>query len=135
MLSSVEKESTKEKQIELMQSYAKTHPHFKHFLHWAFFNKRKPAFSDIPPYKTNMVDITFSYIKLEKAIPMLRFFFEGPDMIPLPKKREDRLLSILEEMSWLETPVYEQLIMNKYKNPVLNKKLVKQAFPDMEDIA
>jgi hypothetical protein len=133
MISDIEAESSKDKQIKLIKSYALKYPQFKYFLRYAFFNKLNPCFSKIPDYKTNMVDITFSYVKLEKALSSLKFFFEGPDMIVHPKRRQDRLISLLEEMSWLECSLYEMLVLNNFKNSILTKELVIEALPDMEE--
>jgi hypothetical protein len=133
MISDIEAESLKDKQIKLIKSYTLKYPQFKYFLRYAFFNNLNSCFTKIPDYKTNMVDITFSYVKLEKALSSIKFFFEGPDMIVGAKKREDRLVSLLQEMSWLETPVFEMLVLNNFKNSVLTKELVIEALPEMED--
>lgn len=126
MISDIENQKTKQEQIKVLKQYSAL-PEFKLFLHYAFNNKLKPLFKEIPPYDPNMVDITFSYIKMEKALNSLKFFFDGSDAIPSEKRREDRLLSILEEMSWIESPTYEMLVLNKFKNKILTKKLITDA--------
>jgi hypothetical protein len=78
-----------------------------------------------------MADITFTYMPLEKGIQKLKFFFRGNDFIVNDKKRTDRLLSILEEMSWRETPVFEMLVMNTYTNQFITKDFVMSVLPDM----
>ena len=134
MIGHIEDQKTKQEQIQSIRTYAEKYPEFRMFLHFAFFNKLKPLFTSIPDYAPNTVDITFSYIKMEKGLQSLKFFFEGKDMIVNTKRREDRLISILEEMSWLETPIYEMLVLNKFKNKILTKKLVIEALPKMETV-
>ena len=51
------------------------------------------------------------------------------------KRKMDKLFSILQEMSWLETSLYEDLVMNKFKHKVLTKEFVLEAFPSMELVA
>ena len=59
MFGDVEAETNKQKQIELLQSYA-TNAQFVLFLRYAFFNVRKSTFTQIPLYKPNMIEPTFS---------------------------------------------------------------------------
>lgn len=131
MIADIEEDISKEERIKKIQSFAAQYPQFKLFLQYAFFNNAKPSFNSIPEYKPNMVDITFSYVKLEKGLQQLKFFFQGKDFILNNKKRTDRLLSILEEMSWLETSVFEMLVLNNYKNKILTKSLVMESLPSL----
>lgn len=131
MIADIESAPSKQEQINFIQSYHKKYPEFRYFLKYAFFNIEIPAFTKIPDYKPNMVDITFSYIKLEHAINSLKFFFIGSEMINPEKRRTDRLISILEEMSWKETSLYEMLVLNKFKNNILTKELIQEALPNM----
>lgn len=133
MIGDIEEDTTKEDRIKTIQSYAKQYPQFKLFLHYAFFNEAKSSFDVIPEYKPNMVGITFSYVKLEKGLQQLKYFFQGKDFILNNKKRTDKLLSFLEEMSWLETSTFEMLILNNYKNKILTKKLVIDALPEFAE--
>jgi hypothetical protein len=131
MIADIESASSKQEQIKQVQAYYKKYPEFKYFLKYAFFNNLEPVYRSIPNYKSNMVDLTFSYIKLENALKSLKFFFNGPDLIKSEVKRTDRLLSILEEMSWKETYIYEMLVLNKFKNKILTKKLIQEALPEL----
>jgi hypothetical protein len=133
MFGDVEAETNKQKQIELLQSYA-TNAQFVLFLRYAFFNVRKSTFTQIPLYKPNMVEPTFSYIKIENAIARLRFFFDGSDYIISHQKREDRLASILEELSWTESAQYEMLILNTFKSITVSKELILEAVPTMVEM-
>jgi len=137
MLTDIETSVVLEEKVIKLRKHA-SDPRFKLFLQWAFFNTKKPTITNIPEYKPNMVDVTFSYIKLEKAIQSLKFFFEGEYFIFSEKKRLDRMLSILEEISWIEAPYFEYLIMNKFnqfKNITLTKEFILQVIPDMKEIA
>jgi hypothetical protein len=60
----------------------------------------------------------------------LKYFFQGKHFILNNKKRTDKLLSLLEEMSWLETTTFEMLILNNYKNKILTKNIVIDALPE-----
>ena len=54
------------------------------------------------------------------------------------KKRDDKLLCILEEISWLEAPLFESLVLNNFKNYTqvyFTKEEVLEALPEMKDIA
>lgn len=119
--------------INKLKSIGNANPGFKAFIKWAYFNTKEPSFKSIPDYKPNMVDITFSYIKLEKGIMSLKYFFPGKDFIVQEKKRRDKLLTILEEMSWLETSIYEQLVLNQYKDKELPIQIVEMAFPELKE--
>lgn len=133
MLSEVELETDKQKQINLLRTYS-TNKQFILLLRYAFFNKQKCSFDTVPKYKPNMVAPTLSYIKIENAIGRLRFFFEGPDFIVPTKKREDRLASILEELSWTEAVQYEMLIMNTFESTTVSRELILEAIPDVVEI-
>jgi hypothetical protein len=131
MIADIESASSKQEQIKQVQAYYKKYPEFRYFLKYAFLNKLEPAYRKIPDYKPNMVDITFSYVKLEKALQSLKFFFNGPDLIKSEVKRTNRLISLLEEMSWKETSIYEMLVLNKFKNKILTHKLIQEALPEL----
>lgn len=138
MLQDIGSSSTKEERVQKIKTYAKTHPYFANFVRWALFNNKKPVYTNIPDYKPNMVDIGLSYIKLEKALSYLKYFFEGPEFIRDQKKRDDKLLTVLEEISWLEAPLFESLVLNQFKNYTIvyfTKEEVLEALPDMKDIA
>lgn len=138
MLQDIGSSSSKEERVQKIKTYSVTHPHFVQFLRWAFFNTKKPIYENIPDYSPHMVDIGLSYIKLEKAVGSLKYFFEGPEFIENPKKRNDKLLSILEEISWLEAPLFESLVLNQFKNYTIvycTKEEVLEALPEMKDIA
>lgn len=122
-----------EGKINKLKSIGNAEARFKAFIKWAYFNTKQPSFTSIPDYKPNMVDITFSYIKLEKAILSLKYFFPGKDFISHEKKRRDKLLTILEEMSWLETYIYEQLVLNRYQDKELPMQIVETAFPELKE--
>jgi hypothetical protein len=132
-LDEVSELSSDQEKIKYLQDTGRSHPAFKLFFKWAYFNNKKPTFESIPDYRPNMVDITFSYIKLEKAVVSLKNFFEGASFIQNDKKRSDKLLTILEEISWVEAPLFEKLIMNEYSNEKLPKNLVETAFPDLKE--
>lgn len=129
MVADIESCVCNDDRIKMIQSYATKYPQFNLFLGYAFFNPTKSSFGSIPSYKSNLVDITFSYIKMEKGLLQLKYFFEGKDFIVNTKKRTDKLLAILEEMSWEETPIYEKLVLNKYKNDIITKDLILTALP------
>lgn len=131
MIADIESAASKQEQIKQVQAYYKKYPEFRYFLKYAFYNNLEPAYRKIPDYKSNMVDITFSYVKLEKALQSLKFFFQGADLIKSEVKRTDRLISILEEMSWKETSIFEMLVLNKFKNKILTKKLIEDALPEL----
>lgn len=131
MIADIESAQSKQDQIKQVQAYYKKYPEFRYFLKYAFFNELEPAYTKIPDYNPNMVDVTFSYIKLENAIKSLKFFFKGSDLINPEVKRTNRLISILEEMSWKETSLYEMLVLNKFKNKILTKKLIQEALPEL----
>ena len=131
MIADIESAQSKQDQVKQVQIYYKKYPEFRYFLKYAFLNELEPAYNKIPDYKPNMVDVTFSYIKLENAIKSLKFFFKGSDLINPETKRTNRLVSILEEMSWKETSLYEMLVLNKFKNKILTKKLIQEALPEL----
>jgi hypothetical protein len=131
----IEESPSTESQLALVRKYAQELPYVKPFLKWAVLNDKVPTFDKIPEYKQNMVGITFSYIKLENALKSLPYFFAGPNYMANKKRKMDKLFSILQEMSWLETSLYEDLVMNKFKHKVLTKEFVLEAFPSMELVA
>jgi len=130
MLREIERTPSKEYQVVLLRKYATSSLHFKTFLRWAVLNNKTPVITKIPEYKPNMVDIGLSYMKFEKAMRMLPQFYTGI----LTKRMMDRLLMVLEEMSWLEAPAYEMIVTNSFKSSVVTKELIKEVFPDLEEI-
>lgn len=130
LVSEIEKETDTQKQIQLIQKLSKENRDLKTFFQWAYFNTQTAVITEIGDYKPNHVPIGLSYMKLEKAMRMLPRFFN----VHLSKKVTDVLYSILEEMSWLEVPTYEALVMNKYTNKLISKETVLQAFPEMKEI-
>jgi len=133
LLDEVKSKGSDQEKINCLKLLGNKNPALKLFLKWAYFNTKSPTFKNIPDYKPNMVDITFSYIKLEKALISLKYFFEGPDFVSQDKKRTDKLLTILEEISWLEAPIFEKLVMNEYKDNELPIKIVQTAFPELKE--
>lgn len=131
LVSTIESETDNQKQIELIKKISKTNPNLKIFFKWAYFNTKAPVITEIGDYKPNHVAIGLSYMKFEKAMRMLPRFFG----VPYTKKLKDSLFMILEEMSWLEAPTFENLIMNSYSNTHISKDTLKEAFPDIEEIA
>jgi hypothetical protein len=138
MLTDIGSLKTKEQKIEKIKYYAKAYRYFENFLRWSLFNPKTPVYKKIPEYNPNMVDISLSYIKLEKALSSLKYFFDGPEFVQNSKKRDDKLLCILEEISWLEAPLFESLVLNNFKNYTqvyFTKEEVLEALPEMKDIA
>jgi hypothetical protein len=133
LLDEVKSKGSVQEKVNCLKLLGNKNPALKLFLKWAYFNTKTPTFKSIPDYKPNMVDITFSYIKLEKALISLKYFFEGPDFVSQDKKRTDKLLTILEEISWLEAPIFEKLVMNEYKDNELPIQIVQTAFPELKE--
>jgi hypothetical protein len=137
MLDEISNSKDKEEKIKTIQKYARIYPYFVNFLRWGYFNTKISVYTNIPDYKPNMVDVTLSYIKLEKALSYLKYFFDGPEFIENPKKRTDKLFTVLEEISYIEAPMFESLVLNNFKNYhgiILTKEEILEALPDMKEI-
>lgn len=127
-----QKLTDKKDQIALLQKY--DHKRFRDFLQLSF-NKHIKFDVEIPNYRPapEPAGLNFTYLDMEMS-KMYRFVtghIKRPQGLT-PEKQKSLLLVILESLHKDEAELLVKLIKKDLGIPTLTKKIVQEAFPDLD---
>jgi len=117
-------------------AFLKKHDHkrFRDFLQLAF-NKHIKFDVEIPKYRPALepAGLNFTYLDVEMS-KMYRFVVGHPKRAPTltPEKQRSLLLVVLESLHKDEAELLVKLIQKDLGIPTLTKKIVQEAFPDLD---
>jgi len=127
-----QKLTNKKDQIALLQKY--DHKRFRNFLQLAF-NKHINFDVEVPKYRPapEPAGLNFTYLDIEMN-KMYRFIAGHADKPQglTPEKQKSLLVVILESLHKDEAELLVKLIAKDLGIPTLNKKIVQEAFPDLD---
>ena len=122
----------KSEQVALLRKH--DHQRFRYFLQLAF-NKKIKFDVDIPTYRPapEPAGLNFTYLDIEMA-KMYRFISEHPKRPQglTPEKQKSLILVVLESLHKDEAELLVNLIKKDLGIPTLTKKIVQEAFPDLD---
>lgn len=122
----------KKDQIALLRKY--DHKRFRDFLQFAF-DKNIKFDVEVPEYRPSIepAGLNFTYLDLEMS-KMYRFIVGHPSRPPqlTPEKQKKLLLVVLESLHKDEATLLVNLLKKDLGIPTLTKKIVQEAFPDLE---
>ena len=122
----------KKDQIALLRKY--DHKRFRDFLQLVF-DKNIKFDVEIPEYRPAIepAGLNFTYLDLEMS-KMYRFVVGHPNRPTelTPEKQQKLLLVVLESLHKDEAELLVKLIQKDLGIPTLTKKIVQEAFPDLD---
>ena len=99
---------------------------------YAYSDKYTSSYKEIPKYKSDDAPIGLSYSGLHREYVRLPYFLNTEQYIKNDKIRNKKLINILENIPWIETPILENIILRK-PLPHVSKELAEKAFAGIFD--
>jgi hypothetical protein len=128
-----EKAKTKKDKIDVLRKNANYA--LRNVLQGTFNPNIQFIFDKIPTYKVSDAPVGLGYSTIHQELGRVYLFEKNsPKVSPqlTSKRKEEILIQVLESLEAREAEVYANMIMKKQKVKGLDKKIVKEAFPELD---